>query len=244
MGSIGQSDKPTDGFSRANLEAREKRDTLFRAVVILRVKNDRASTRRGFRERIAREFARASVSVRAREWTRAMRAHRPATSLLVRRLQLKRGVGKSSSSSSVSSLERESEATVGGGKSTTPAVTPTLKILAFEDSYDIRDMLRDGDVEVEGTTVFSQRWTSENCLEVIKEFDPDVLLLDYYMPPFTGLAVLKMVNEEVKAGRLRRPRRIVGMSSESSCNASMLREGADDACVKWDISSWNGWENR
>jgi response regulator of citrate/malate metabolism len=91
----------------------------------------------------------------------------------------------------VSSLERESEATVGGGKSTTPAVTPTLKILAFEDSYDIRDMLRDGDVEVEGTTVFSQRWTSENCLEVIKEFDPDVLLLDYYMPPFTGLAVLK-----------------------------------------------------
>jgi PleD family two-component response regulator len=173
-----------------------------------------------------------------------MRAHRPATSLLVRRLQLKRGVGKSSSSSSVSSLERESEATVGGGKSTTPAVTPTLKILAFEDSYDIRDMLRDGDVEVEGTTVFSQRWTSENCLEVIKEFDPDVLLLDYYMPPFTGLAVLKMVNEEVKAGRLRRPRRIVGMSSESSCNASMLREGADDACVKWDISSWNGWENR
>jgi PleD family two-component response regulator len=144
----------------------------------------------------------------------------------------------------VSSLDRESEATVGGGKSTTPAVTPTLKILAFEDSYDIRDMLRDGDVEVEGTTVFSQRWTSENCLEVIKEFDPDVLLLDYYMPPFTGLAVLKMVNEEVKAGRLRRPRRIVGMSSESSCNASMLREGADDACVKWDISSWNGWENR
>ncbi|ABO95193.1 predicted protein, partial [Ostreococcus lucimarinus CCE9901] len=184
------------------------------------------------------------VSVRAREMTRAMRAHRPATSLLVRRLQLKRGVGKSSSSSSLSSLERESEATVGGGKSTTPAVTPTLKILAFEDSYDIRDMLRDGDVEVEGTTVFSQRWTSENCLEVIKEFEPDVLLLDYYMPPFTGLAVLKMVNEEVKAGRLRRPRRIVGMSSESSCNASMLREGADDACVKSDISSWNGWENR
>ena len=27
MGSIGQSDKPTDGFSRANLEAREKRDS-------------------------------------------------------------------------------------------------------------------------------------------------------------------------------------------------------------------------
>ena len=68
------------------------------------------------------------MSVRAREMTRAMRAHRPATSLLVRRLQLKRGVGKSSSSSSVSSLEREFEATVGGGKSTTPAVTPTLKI--------------------------------------------------------------------------------------------------------------------
>jgi hypothetical protein len=59
VGSIGQSDKPTDGFSRANLEAREKRDTLFRAVVILRVKNDRASTRRGFRERIARERSRA-----------------------------------------------------------------------------------------------------------------------------------------------------------------------------------------
>jgi PleD family two-component response regulator len=157
---------------------------------------------------------------------------------------LKRGgVGKSPSSA-FTSLERDDEARIEDGDGLAPAVTPTLKILAFEDSYDIRDMLRDGDVEVEGTTVFSQRWTSENCLEVIKEFDPDVLLLDYYMPPFTGLAVLKMVNEEVKAGRLRRPRRIVGMSSESSCNASMLREGADDACVKWDISSWNGWENR
>ena len=53
---IGQADRR---FSRANLEAREKRDTLFRAVVILRVKNDRASTRRGFRERIARERSRA-----------------------------------------------------------------------------------------------------------------------------------------------------------------------------------------
>lgn len=81
-------------------------------------------------------------------------------------------------------------------------------------------------------------------MEVIKEFEFDVLLFDYYMLLFMGLVVLKMVNEEVKVGRLRRSRRIVGMSSEFSCNALMFCEGVDDVCVKLDILLWNGWENR
>jgi response regulator of citrate/malate metabolism len=34
----------------------------------------------------------------------------------------------------------------------------------------------------------------------------DVLLLDFYLPPITGLKVLQQVNEAVKEGRVQRPR--------------------------------------
>lgn len=32
-----------------------------------------------------------------------------------------------------------------------------------------------------------------DAIEEIRKFEPDVLLLDYYIPPFTGLNVLRMV---------------------------------------------------
>ena len=44
-------------------------------------------------------------------------------------------------------------------------------------------------------------------MEVLREFGRvDVLLLDFYLPPVTGLTVLQQVNEAVLAGAIARPR--------------------------------------
>ena len=69
----------------------------------------------------------------------------------------------------------------------------------------------------------------------------DVLLLDFYLPPVTGLAVLQQVNEAVLAGLLERPKFVLGMSSVSSCNNRLIAAGADKGFVKWDIGDWEGW---
>jgi CheY-like chemotaxis protein len=113
------------------------------------------------------------------------------------------------------------------------------RVLAFEDSYDIGEMLKGAEVRMGH---FEQRWSSENAVEVLKEFGRvDVLLLDFYLPPVTGLMVLEQVNEAVKIGVIQRPKHVVGMSSVSSCNSRLICEGADAGFVKWDIGTWEGW---
>ena len=72
------------------------------------------------------------------------------------------------------------------------------RVLAFEDSYSIKDMLADAKVRYGH---FEQRWDSEACIDAIKEFGRvDVLMLDFYLPPLTGLQVLMKLNEAVEAG--------------------------------------------
>ena len=69
----------------------------------------------------------------------------------------------------------------------------------------------------------------------------DVLMLDFYLPPVTGLEVLRQVNDAARAGRIERPKHILGMSSVMSCNARLVAEGADAGFVKWDVGTWSGW---
>ena len=81
-------------------------------------------------------------------------------------------------------------------------------------------------------------------MAVIRDFAPDVLLLDHYIPPKTGLAVLEALNTAVAAGSVQRPRYVIGMSSVRRCNEAMLAAGADAAFIKWDVPTWSGWARR
>ena len=65
-----------------------------------------------------------------------------------------------------------------------------MKVLAFEDSVDIEALLISGGVDLENID-FKQHWDSQNYLERISEYSPDILMLDHYMPPTRGLDVLK-----------------------------------------------------
>ena len=114
-----------------------------------------------------------------------------------------------------------------------------MRVLAFEDHYDVEAMLVAGDVDVTGWTI-EQRWNSSDALEHIRRFAPDVLLLDHYMPPMTGLEVL----QALLASKVKRPAIIVAMSSDARKNQAILEAGADEAVVKFDLASltlWSTW---
>ena len=115
-----------------------------------------------------------------------------------------------------------------------------MRVLAFEDHVDIEALLISGSVKTADLS-FEQRWNSEDALEHIERVRPDVLLLDHFMPPTTGLDVLDAVLKAVDAGRMARPATIVAMSSEPSCNDAMLSRGADHGIVKHRVATLDIW---
>ncbi len=115
-----------------------------------------------------------------------------------------------------------------------------MRVLAFEDSYDIEALLTAGGVDIKSLEII-QRWDSDQFLVHIEQFAPDVLLLDHFMPPTSGLDVLKGVTEAAANGKLERPSRIVGMSSARFANDAMLAAGADDAIVKPRLATLDLW---
>jgi CheY-like chemotaxis protein len=112
-----------------------------------------------------------------------------------------------------------------------------VRVLAFEDTYDIEAILVAGGVNVEAMTLL-QRWNSSDALGHIQSFKPDVLLLDHFMPPMNGLEVLK----QLLASETKRPATIIAMSSEPSMNEAMLQAGADRGVIKFDIATLSMWD--
>ena len=143
-----------------------------------------------------------------------------------------RHVGRWSCSAARSRGHRTPSASATAGKQ-------AYRVLAFEDSYAIDEMLTNGGVNTVGE--FKQQWRSDDAVRIIAEFAPDVLLLDYFMPPYTGLQVLKMLNVAVREGTCVRPKYVIGMSSEHRCNVQMLEQGADAGLIKFDLCEWSGW---
>ncbi len=112
-----------------------------------------------------------------------------------------------------------------------------MRVLAFEDGYDIEALLTAGGVNT-ATLTLEQRWNSLNALNHIEAFAPDVLLLDHFMPPSTGRAVL----ETLLASNVTRPATVVAMSSEATMNEAMVRLGADVGVVKFDLAALTVWD--
>lgn len=118
-----------------------------------------------------------------------------------------------------------------------------MRILAFEDTFDIEALLVSSGVDLSGS-VIEQKWTTEGPLEVIDEFSPDILLLDYFIPPYTGLEVLKMLNESVASGQISRPNVVIGMSSENKANRILRENGADQVIIKFKLAELPLWSRK
>ena len=118
-----------------------------------------------------------------------------------------------------------------------------MRVLAFEDNANIEALLISGGVTIERLE-FQQNWTTDDALEVISEFAPDILLLDHYIPPTRGLQVLRDLLAAVGAEGVTRPRIIVGISTMPSANRAMLAIGATYGIVKHDIASLDFWPRK
>ena len=111
-----------------------------------------------------------------------------------------------------------------------------MKVLAFEDSVDIEALLLSGGVDFSNIE-FKQYWDSSKYLQHILDFGPDILMLDHYMPPTKGLEVLRNLLDS----KIKRPQKIIAMSSASMANNAMLKLGADIGIVKFEVSSLDIW---
>ena len=116
-----------------------------------------------------------------------------------------------------------------------------MRILVFEDTYDIFEMISNFQINLENIE-FKQYWDTENSTERISEFNPDVLLLDYYISPKTGLQVLQDLNLAVEDGKIKRPTNIIGISSSSTANSKFLQFGANDSTIKFNLKNLDIWK--
>ncbi len=111
-----------------------------------------------------------------------------------------------------------------------------MKVLAFEDSVDIEALLLSRGVNLDNFLI-KQYWDSHDYLNRIENYDPDVLLLDHYMPPTKGLILLQnLLKSDIK-----RPSIIVAMSSATMANQAMKKSGADFAIEKFRLSELGIW---
>lgn len=111
-----------------------------------------------------------------------------------------------------------------------------MRVLAFEDHYDIEAMLTAGGVNTDALDI-EQRWNSTDALDHIRRFQPNVLLLDHYMPPQSGYHVLS----DLLASDVPRPTIVIAMSSDPAKNDAMVRLGADIGVVKFDLAGLPLW---
>ena len=111
-----------------------------------------------------------------------------------------------------------------------------MRVLAFDDHYDIEAILTAGGVNTDNL-IFEQRWNSMDALEHIRDFAPEVLLLDHYMPPLNGFQVLEML----LSSDIKRPLTVIAMSSAANKNDDMVGLGADRGVVKFDLAELDVW---
>ena len=118
----------------------------------------------------------------------------------------------------------------------------SMRVLVFEDSYDIEKILIEGGVDLSDWELL-QYWNTMDYFERIENFQPDLLLLDHYIPPVKGLEVLRCLLELVAADQIQRPRMILGISSSSAANEAMEHAGADGSIGKFQLAKHEVWKN-
>ena len=118
-----------------------------------------------------------------------------------------------------------------------------MRILVFEDTYDILEMISNFEINLDNVEI-KQYWDTEDSIKRIDEFRPDILLLDYYISPKSGLQVLHDLNVEISLKGIERPKKIIGISSSSTANSKFLQFGADESIIKFDINKLEIWNKK
>lgn len=118
----------------------------------------------------------------------------------------------------------------------------TMRILVFEDTYDILELVTNFGINLENTEI-KQYWDTRDHIIRINEYNPDIIMLDYYISPITGLQLLQDINEKVSLEKIQRPKKIIGISSSSTANSKFLKFGADDSVIKFELNKLDIWND-
>jgi DNA-binding NarL/FixJ family response regulator len=71
--------------------------------------------------------------------------------------------------------------------------TRTIRIVVAEDNRDLQAMIR-MTLEVAGFKVVGQAYDGREALELVRDHQPDILVLDLHMPEVGGLEVLPEIH--------------------------------------------------
>ena len=116
-----------------------------------------------------------------------------------------------------------------------------MRILIFEDTYDILEIISNFKINTEKFVV-KQYWNTKDSIKKIKQFNPDVLLLDYFIEPLTGLQVFQELNLAIKKNQVSRPNKVIGISSSPNANSKFLQAGLDDSIIKFELDKLDIWQ--
>lgn len=104
----------------------------------------------------------------------------------------------------------------------------TPRIMVTDDDLTSRELIKEY-LTREGYEVV-QAENGKRCLELVKEYIPDLLLLDVMMPEMNGFDVCKILKSEEKTFHL--PIVILSALSEKMDRVNAIRYGADDFLCK------------
>lgn len=107
-------------------------------------------------------------------------------------------------------------------------MTILIKVLIVEDDYRIAEIHEKFLEELDGITVISKALTGKEALEIAKQHDVDLVLLDLYLPDIFGENLLKKLRKLKKNIDFV----IISAASETHIVERLLRSGIFDYMIK------------
>lgn len=101
-------------------------------------------------------------------------------------------------------------------------------IMIVEDEEDILELIK-YNLEKEGYSIIGLE-TGESCLEKVKQFHPDLILLDLMLPGIDGLRVCRVLKNDTETAKI--PVVMLTAKGEESDIVTGLEMGADDYLTK------------
>jgi response regulator of citrate/malate metabolism len=75
-------------------------------------------------------------------------------------------------------------------------VTDDVRVLVVDDDFKVASIHRQYVERVDGFTVIGEAHTGSQALQLVAQLDPDLVLLDIYLPDMSGLDVMQRLQSE------------------------------------------------